>query len=168
MKRSQQRLGELGGLIDRNGEVVKEGSTLVESVGLAMQDIVDNIGRVSALMDEVSHASEEQTLAIDQVSVALGQMDEVTQQNAALVEQIATASASLKDQARDLATSVRFFKVGKGASLSPDASQPPLVSAPRALDHTPAEQPEAGSPHRLDAPKRKPKSAGDEDNWESF
>jgi methyl-accepting chemotaxis protein len=42
-------------------------------------------------------------------------MDEVTQQNAALVEEAAAASASMQDQAANLATTVAVFKLAKGA-----------------------------------------------------
>ncbi|WP_445001197.1 methyl-accepting chemotaxis protein [Halomonas mongoliensis] len=164
-QRSAEAAKQIQTLIDRNGEVVKEGSSLVESLGGAMQEIVDNIGRVSTLMEEVSRASDEQTLAIDQVSVAISQMDEVTQQNAALVEQTATASASLEDQARDLATSVRFFRVGHTQEIGGATGEPPFVPAPRALDHQAAATPQ--EPRRLPDTKRKVATSSEED-WESF
>ncbi len=188
-QRSADAAKQIQGLIDHNGEVVHQGSALVESVGGAMQEIVDNIGRVSTLMDEVSRASDEQTLAIDQVSVALSQMDEVTQQNAALVEETATASASLEDQARDLAQSVRFFRVGATPSLSQHASPPPLVDAPRTLGHStdrsagrtadqatghlPSRQPptqpqKPAASRRLAEPQRKAPATSDEGDWENF
>ncbi|WP_404298359.1 methyl-accepting chemotaxis protein [Halomonas sp.] len=188
-QRSADAAKQIQGLIDHNGEVVHQGSELVESVGGAMQEIVDNIGRVSTLMNEVSRASDEQTLAIDQVSVAISQMDEVTQQNAALVEQTATASASLEDQARDLAQSVRIFRVGATQSLSQDASQPPLVDAPRTLGHStspsanhtaghatghlsshqpPTQQQKPAAPRRLGEQQRKAPATSDEGDWESF
>ncbi|MFO8044606.1 MAG: methyl-accepting chemotaxis protein [Halomonas sp.] len=188
-QRSADAAKQIQGLIDHNGEVVHQGSELVESVGNAMQEIVDNIGRVSTLMDEVSRASDEQTLAIDQVSVAISQMDEVTQQNAALVEQTATASASLEDQARDLTHSVRIFRVGATPSLSQNASPPPLVDAPRPLGrstdhssqpatgratgHVPSHQPatpqqQPAAPRRLAGQQRKAPATSDEGDWESF
>jgi methyl-accepting chemotaxis protein-1 (serine sensor receptor) len=164
-QRSAEAAKQIQALIDRNGEVVKEGSSLVDSLGGAMQEIVDNIGRVSTLMEEVSRASDEQTLAIDQVSVAISQMDEVTQQNAALVEQTATASASLEDQARDLATSVRFFRVGSTQETGGAKGEPPFIPAPRALHHQAAATPQ--EPRRLPDAQRKVTTSS-EDDWESF
>lgn len=55
-------------------------------------------------------------------------MDEVTQQNVALVEEAAAASASLQDQATDLAQVVSIFKLDTGqVALSP-ASVPQTAS----------------------------------------
>ena len=176
-QRSAEAAKQIQTLIDHNGEVVHQGSALVEGVGNAMQEILDNIGRVSTLMDEVSRASDEQTLAIDQVSVALSQMDEVTQQNAALVEETATASASLEDQARDLAQSVRFFRVGATRSLSPNASPnaspPPLAPSPRTLGQAAGHRhetqpPKPAEPRRLAEQQRKTPATSDEGDWESF
>ena len=164
-QRSAEAAKQIQVLIDRNGEVVHQGSTLVEGVGSAMQEIVDNIGRVSALMEEVSRASDEQTLAIDQVSIAISQMDDVTQQNAALVEQTANASASLEDQARDLATSVRFFRVGTPQEAGGASGEPPFIPAPRALSHQAAEAPQES--RRLPDSQRKAVTSS-EDDWESF
>lgn len=110
-QRSAEAAKEIQQLIVENGDVVKQGSMLVEAVGESMQQIVGNIGKVSDLMEEVSRASDEQTSAIDQMSTAINQMDDVTQQNAALVEQTANASASMEAQAGELAGAVAFFKL---------------------------------------------------------
>ncbi|UYV18585.1 Tar ligand binding domain-containing protein [Halomonas qaidamensis] len=116
-QRSADAAKQIQDLITDNNSVVEQGSNLVKAVGESMAQIVVNIGKVSDLMEDVSRASDEQTSAIDQMSIAINQMDDVTQQNASLVEQTATASASLGEQAQDLANAVAYFKVAEGYQL---------------------------------------------------
>ncbi|MGM0615641.1 MAG: methyl-accepting chemotaxis protein [Pseudomonadota bacterium] len=164
-QRSADAAKQIQGLIVENDEVVKQGSSLVEAVGDSMQQIVTNIGKVSDLMEEVSRASDEQTSAIDQMSTAINQMDDVTQQNAALVEETANASASMEEQARDLAKAVAFFRIRQGEA------RPALMTPPAEVSR-PALQ--ANGSSRATAPKtlhqRKPveKPSQDEDDWETF
>lgn len=164
-QRSADAAKQIQGLIVENDEVVKQGSSLVEAVGDSMQQIVTNIGKVSDLMEEVSRASDEQTSAIDQMSTAINQMDDVTQQNAALVEETANASASMEEQARDLAKAVAFFRIRQGEAR-------PALMTPPAEASRPALQ--ANGSSRATAPKtlhqRRPveKPSQDEDDWETF
>lgn len=139
--------------------MVEQGSDLVKAVGDSMAQIVTNIGKVSDLMEDVSRASDEQTSAIDQMSIAINQMDDVTQQNASLVEQTATASASLGDQARDLASAVAFFKVV-------DGKQP--LSTPQSLSSPQEERAlfAAELMHSQKKPVKRAEAAVDE--WETF
>jgi methyl-accepting chemotaxis protein len=77
-----------------------------------MNEIVDSIRRVTAIVAEISTASQEQTSGIEQINAAITQMDQVTQQNASLVEEAAAASSALQDQAGKLAQAVSVFKLG--------------------------------------------------------
>jgi methyl-accepting chemotaxis protein len=92
--------------------VVEAGSALVGETGTAMQDIVDQVRRVSQMMQAISAAANEQRSDITQGGAAIAKLDQMTQQNAALVEQSAAAASSLKDQAEHLAQTVGQFKVG--------------------------------------------------------
>ncbi|UYO73976.1 methyl-accepting chemotaxis protein [Halomonas qinghailakensis] len=152
-QRSADAAKQIQHLILENNQVVEQGSALVTAVGDSMAQIVKNIDSVSGLMEEVSRASDEQTSAIDQMSIAINQMDEVTQQNASLVEQTATASASMEDQARDLAEAVIFFKVDKAQGTLPRANVQRMQSY--ALPQT---QPSTDRRHTVPA----------DDQWETF
>ncbi len=163
-QRSADAAKQIQDLIALNGEVVQQGRVLVEAVGDSMSEIVTHSAKVSELMDEVNRASNEQTMAIDQVSVAISQMDEVTQQNAALVEQTATASASLEEQARDLADAVAFFNVGKQSTVSTHAALPAAKKSSRRESARPA----ALSPPPKPEPKKSEPVTHSEDDWESF
>jgi methyl-accepting chemotaxis protein-1 (serine sensor receptor) len=81
---------------------VEVGSTLVESAGETMGEIVNAVTRVTDIMGEIASASDEQSRGIDQVGLAVAEMDRVTQQNASLVEESAAAAAALEEQASRL------------------------------------------------------------------
>ena len=70
---------------------VDEGARLVQGAGAAMEEIVAQVRRVSAIIGEIAAASKEQSSGIEQVNKAVTGIDQITQQNAALVEE-ATAS----------------------------------------------------------------------------
>jgi len=76
-----------------------------------MQDAVDSIQRVTAIMAEISVASLEQSSGVIQAGEALSHMDQATQQNAALVEEVAAAAASLRSQADELVHAVAVFRL---------------------------------------------------------
>ncbi|PJX12776.1 methyl-accepting chemotaxis protein [Halomonas sp. 141] len=150
-QRSADAAKQIQDLIADNNSVVEQGSNLVKAVGESMAQIVVNIGKVSDLMEDVSRASDEQTSAIDQMSIAINQMDDVTQQNASLVEQTATASASLGEQAQDLASAVAYFKVA-------DGYQPQGLQSPAGVIK------QSSSPQQTPTQKAGPVA----DEWETF
>ena len=109
-QRSATSAKEIKALIVAAALRVGKGSSLVETAGATMQEIVQSIQRVSDIMTEVAAASGEQSDGIGQVNRAVTQMDEVTQQNAALVEQTTAAALSLDEQARGLQDAVMRFR----------------------------------------------------------
>ncbi|WP_445158487.1 methyl-accepting chemotaxis protein [Halomonas sp. E14] len=165
-QRSADAAKEIQQLVNLNADIVKDGSQFVEQAGHAMQGIVSDVDKVTALMEEVTRGSHEQSSAVDQVSVAVSQMDQATQQNAALVEQTANASASLERQARSLGQAAAFFKVGEAATV---ALAPPAEAAnhetaqARQIDPRPArrDDPRTYAPQGHRAPAREPE-------WEAF
>ena len=119
-------------------EKVGSGSRLVEHAGVTMNEVVDSVRRVTAIVGAIAEASREQSDGIEQVNVAIGQMDEVTQKNAVLVQEAAAAAQSLQTQASMLAQVVGVFAIDAGgAQESPVAALPVAsempVPAPAAL-----------------------------------
>lgn len=102
---------EIRTLIGASVANVREGTSLVDGAGKAMQDIVDAVRRVSDIIGGISSASDEQSRGIEQVNVAVSHMDGMTQQNAALVEQAAAAAGSLEDQAQRLTGLMSAFRL---------------------------------------------------------
>ncbi|TWI67643.1 methyl-accepting chemotaxis protein-2 (aspartate sensor receptor) [Pseudoduganella lurida] len=112
-QRSAAAAREIKELIGNSVSQVEAGSRLVEQAGATMQEVVDSVRRVTAIMAEIRVASDEQTAGIEQVNTAITHMDQVTQQNAALVEEAAAAAASMQDEASGLAQVVRQFRLGE-------------------------------------------------------
>ncbi len=110
-QRSAVAAREIKALIQTSVGKVEAGGSQVDHAGQTMQEIVDAVARVTALMREIASASHEQAAGIDQVNQAIAQMDDVTQQNAALVEEAAAAASSLESQADHLAQAVAVFRV---------------------------------------------------------
>ncbi|MGZ8911847.1 MAG: methyl-accepting chemotaxis protein [Methylobacter sp.] len=118
-QRAASAAGEIKNLIGDSVEKVEDGSKLVTQAGKTMEDIVNSIRGVTAIMTEISAASMEQTSGIEQVNMAICQMDDVTQQNAALVEQASAAAESLEEQTQHLTITVKHFKMN-GDTLGAD------------------------------------------------
>ncbi|MRW90922.1 HAMP domain-containing protein [Duganella sp. FT80W] len=127
-QRSASAAREIKGLIDDSVGKVEAGTRLVGQAGSTMEEVVDSIARVTAIMGEISNASAEQTHGIEQINQAITQMDHVTQQNAALVEQAAAAAGAMQEQAARLADAVSIFKLDHAAP-----QRPVLRATPRTL-----------------------------------
>ncbi|MBB6133407.1 methyl-accepting chemotaxis protein [Massilia aurea] len=127
--RSAAAAKEIKSLIDDSVQKVEAGTTLVDSAGTTMTNIVQSISLVTGIMSEISHASDEQSAGIEQVNAAITEMDQATQQNAALVEQAAAAAGSMQEQAAHLADVVSVFKTG-GSTVAAHAAPAPARSQP--------------------------------------
>ncbi len=147
--RSAQAAKEIKGLIEDSVSKVEVGSTLVESAGETMGEIVSAVTRVTDIMGEIASASDEQSRGIDQVGLAVAEMDRVTQQNASLVQESAAAAAALEEQASRLTQSVSVFRISAEAQeIAADHGAMKTPVAPLAT--------------------RKPVLADSGDNWETF
>ncbi|NDL62635.1 methyl-accepting chemotaxis protein [Acerihabitans arboris] len=154
-QRSAQAAKEIKGLIDDSVNRVEVGSTLVESAGETMSEIVDAVTRVTDIMGEISSASDEQSHGIDQVGEAVAEMDRTTQQNAVLVQQSARAAAELETQAGLLTQAVSVFRLEDQAAPAMAAESQPAPAARR---------PQTPSP----APVKKVMESTSQENWETF
>ena len=137
-QRSASAAKEIKDLIGDSVEKVQTGSRLVNDAGNSMDDIVNQVRRVTDLIAEISSASVEQTRGISQVGDAVQQLDQATQQNAALVEESAAAADSLKRQAAKLAEIVSVFRLAAGAGHVAPATTAPKSASPAA--HAAAER----------------------------
>jgi len=109
-QRSAEAAKEIKQLIGASAVKVEAGTRLVDDAGKTMDEIVQQVRRVSDLISEISAATIEQSGGIQQVSQAVGHLDQVTQQNSALVEQGAAASQSLQQQTQRLVEAVSVFR----------------------------------------------------------
>jgi methyl-accepting chemotaxis protein len=110
-QRSAAAAREIKALIIDSVDRVEVGSRQASTAGRTMDQIVDKVKRVTALLAEISAATAEQGSGIVQVSSAVSQLDDVTQRNAALVEESAAAADSLRQQAAELVEAVAVFRL---------------------------------------------------------
>ncbi|MHB9180219.1 methyl-accepting chemotaxis protein [Citrobacter freundii] len=132
-QRSAQAAREIKSLIEDSVSRVDVGSTLVESAGETMDEIVNAVTRVTDIMGVIASASDEQSRGIDQVGLAVAEMDRVTQQNASLVEESAAAAAALEEQASRLTQAVAVFRIQHDQQRARDvaAAKPVSTVQPR-------------------------------------
>ena len=132
-QRRAQAAREIKSLIEDSVSRVDVGSTLVESAGETMDEIVNAVTRVTDIMGEIASASDEQSRGIDQVGLAVAEMDRVTQQNASLVEESAAAAAALEEQASRLTQAVAVFRIQHDQQRARDvaAAKPVSTVQPR-------------------------------------
>jgi methyl-accepting chemotaxis protein len=93
----------------------RQGAKLVENAGAAMEEILAQVGRVTAIIGEIAAASKEQSSGIEQVNQAVASIYQITQQNAALVEQATAAAKSLEEQS-ETASAVGRRLQGRGGT----------------------------------------------------
>ncbi|MFC3395349.1 methyl-accepting chemotaxis protein [Brenneria rubrifaciens] len=156
-QRSAQAAKEIKVLIDDSVSRVNEGSSLVENAGETMEEIVSGVTRVTDIMGEIASASDEQSKGIGQVGVAVSEMDRVTQQNAALVEESATAAIALEEQVRALNRAVAVFRLSAAQNKVSQSTAGSRKTANTVL-----------LTNKTDTGVTPTKSAGGENNWETF
>ncbi|SDM95427.1 methyl-accepting chemotaxis protein [Vreelandella arcis] len=124
-QRSTDAANDIKNLIEDSQSKVQNGTTLVQSAGETMDDIVNHITRVTDVLGEITSATSEQNDGISQVNVAVAELDRMTQENAAMVEESTTAAEQLKDQADHLTGAISRFKLSQSSSA-------PALNAPKA------------------------------------
>ncbi len=125
-QRSAAAAKEIKDLISDSVSQVASGTQQVANARKTIDDIVDQVHQVAAIMNDISIASAEQGSGILQVNQAVMQMDDVTQQNAALVEQAAAAAIALQQQGRALVQAMGVFRM--------DGERLAVVRSPAAMD----------------------------------
>jgi methyl-accepting chemotaxis protein len=100
--RAAEAARETTTLIGEAANRSRDGVAVASEVGQALGAIVENVTRVTDLINGISRASAEQAQGVDQVNTAVAQMDRVTQQNAAGAEESASAAEQLQAQAESV------------------------------------------------------------------
>ena len=104
---------EIKTLIGNSTEQVEAGTALVAQAGHIIQDMVQSVKDVSAVVSEIAVATSEQSGRIGSISHAVTQLDDTLQQNAAMVEESAAASENLKEQTLSLTHIVSTFRLSR-------------------------------------------------------
>ena len=120
-QRSAMAAKEIKKLIDMSVSKVGNGMQQVNRAGATMEQLVQSVQKVTALMQDIAAASREQSIGVDQVNVAIEHIDRAAQQNAQLVEQAGAAANSLAEEAVGLTQALRVFKFGPAGAAVPAA-----------------------------------------------
>jgi aerotaxis receptor len=119
---------EIKQLITESTERVTAGAEHTAHARDSMQSALDVVNRVSGLLGQISTAAAEQQAGVAQINTAISQMDAITQQNAAMVEELAAAAGSVTGQVRNVADSMRLFRLHSGEGAVGDGQrQPPRL-----------------------------------------
>ena len=110
-RRSATAAQEIRSLLQGTVERTNAGARLMSAAGESIGTLVQNVQRVSSLLQEVAASIGVQSQDIGNIHQSIASLDNVTQQNAGMVEQSAAASSSLKDQADRLKEAVTVFKI---------------------------------------------------------
>jgi methyl-accepting chemotaxis protein len=167
-QRSADAAKEIKALISTSSREVESGVRLVGETGRALDRIVDQVGRLNALISDIAASAQEQATGLAEVNTAMNQMDQVTQQNAAMVEEATAASHSLAKEAEALGRLVAQFSLGDSPA-GPGAPAKRAGGPAAARSPAPRPRPAAG-PSRPAAPARAMAAAGgdDGDGWNEF
>jgi len=111
-QRSAAAAKEIKTLIGESVSQVESGSGMVHKARQTIEQMVNEVRKVTDLVGEITTSSREQSEGVSQINVAVSQLDQATQQNAALVEQTAAAAESMRQQTTRLNEAVAFFKIG--------------------------------------------------------
>jgi methyl-accepting chemotaxis protein len=110
-QRSAEAAKEIKALIASSSNQINSGATLVGEAGEALERIVGRVGDVTRLITEISASVREQANGLKEVNIAVNRMDQITQQNAAMVEESTAASHAMRQEAEQLGSMIRRFKV---------------------------------------------------------
>jgi methyl-accepting chemotaxis protein len=97
------------------GEITQLSGTSVdvaEKAGELLARILPDVQKTAELVQEISAASREQDAGAAQINRALQQLDQAIQGNASSSEELNGTSEELAQQAAQLQSAVRFFKLG--------------------------------------------------------
>ncbi len=110
-QRSAEAAKEIKALIASSSNQINSGATLVGEAGQALERIVGRVGDVTRLITEISASVREQANGLKEVNIAVNRMDQITQQNAAMVEESTAASHAMRQEAEQLGSMIRRFRI---------------------------------------------------------
>ena len=115
-QRTADAANQVKSLISTSAIQVDEGSTLVNSAGKALEDIVKKVSVTNDLIGKISSTSTDQASALSEMADALGSLDNATQTNAALVEEMSALSMTMDSKARELEATLSQYSAGEGSA----------------------------------------------------
>jgi aerotaxis receptor len=102
---------EIRSLIEESRAQVQAGSARADDAKRRMDEVMQAVNRVSAVLEHIHGAAREQTGGVGQVGEAVHHLDTLTQQNAAMVEELAASASALNGQVGRVHDAIRVFRL---------------------------------------------------------
>jgi methyl-accepting chemotaxis protein len=109
-RRSAEAAKEIKGLIGASLSSVAAGAQEAARAGSTMSDIVEQVRRVSALIEHIHANTAGQRREVEQLNQSVQTLERVTERNAALVQQSAVSAGALQQQGQALSSAVAVFR----------------------------------------------------------
>lgn len=116
-ERSRIAAEKITDLVSASLEVSKNAET-------ALNDLVPNIEKTAALVQEISAASDEQNNGAEQINLAIQQLDQVIQQNSSTADEIASTAETLATQSEQMQHLMRFFRLHRDGQAEAASEEP--------------------------------------------
>lgn len=106
-QRSATSAKEISALISDSVQKIEHGHEVVQASGVMLNEIVQQVEKLTALNIEISNASMEQSQGVNAINVSINDLDKVTQNNAAAAEESAAAAEALSSQSQQMHSMVQ-------------------------------------------------------------
>ncbi|MFC0178504.1 methyl-accepting chemotaxis protein [Thorsellia kenyensis] len=110
-QRSSKAANEIKLMIEKIVSQIQHSSELASKTGTTMESLISSINHVSLAMSDIVTASKEQNIGITQINHSMTEIDSSADRNSKLVSQNNEMTVTLKNQADDLITEIKVFKV---------------------------------------------------------
>jgi len=127
--RSAKAARETAELIEGSVEKTQNGAHIAQQTSLALEGIVNSVGKVNHLVAEIAAASTEQAQGISQVNIGLSQIDQGVQQSTATAVESASAAEHLSNQSAQMKQMLeRFTLKDQGQSVTASTGRQGAIS----------------------------------------
>lgn len=109
--RSASAAKDIKNLISDAQTKVSDGSVLVTDTGDTLQNIIDSVSEVSAVVANIDNASTSQSSSMEEINQTTKHLENITVKNSELVSLAAKSSTNLTCHAQELKQLISFFQV---------------------------------------------------------
>lgn len=120
-QRTAQSAAEVADLVSDTTARIREGQEKTEASLVLMEEAVDSIQKVNAMVDEIDTAASGQLDAISRINDAVLDLDHATQKNVSFAARMAQTNQELEGLAESITETVQVFRIDSGRRERPDA-----------------------------------------------
>lgn len=106
-QRSATSAKEISGLIKDSVDKIENGHEVVQASGAMLNEIVQQIEKLTALNIEISTASSEQVQGVNSINMSINELDRVTQNNASAAGEYASNAEVLSERSQQMHSMVQ-------------------------------------------------------------